>query len=155
MKQDMTYEMALHRAAALCSAGEKCEFDIREKLQNWGISSDESNKIVQRLLDEKFLNNERFALSFVKDKFRFNKWGKIKIAYALKQKQIDSSLIQESLNSIDDEEYQDLLRDLIQSKLKGLKYKDKYDMQAKLYRFAQGRGFESNVVSRIVSQFSS
>lgn len=154
MKQEKIYENALHKAAAYCSASEKCEYDVREKLLSWGISIADTDKIITKLVAENFLDEKRFAQFFVRDKFRFNKWGKIKIAYALKQKQINPEFIQESLDSIDNEEYQSLLTELLQSKIKGLKYKDKYDMQAKIYRFAQGRGFETSIVSLVFSKIS-
>lgn len=153
MKTELTYETALHKAAALCSESEKCEYDVREKLKSWGISSDETDKIIARLISEKFLDEQRFTLFFVKDKFRFNKWGKIKIAYALKQKQIKSAAIQETMEVIDENDYETLLLELFQSKLKGLKYKDNYDKQAKLFRFAQSRGFEGQVISKIMKRF--
>ena len=142
----MEYKEALHKAAALCSSGEKCEYDIREKLLSWEISDSDTNKIISYLVQEKFLNEKRFAEFFVKDKFRFNKWGKIKIAYMLKQKRISSAIIQEALNGIDDDEYCSTLQELMQSKLKSLKYKDEYDKRAKLLRFAQSRGFESHLI---------
>ena len=142
----MEYKEALHKAAALCSSGERCEHDIREKLLLWGMSDNDATKIINYLIQEKFLDEKRFAEFFTKDKFRFNKWGKIKIAYMLKQKHISSSIIQEALNSIDDEEYYSALQELMQSKLKQLKYKDKNDKRTKLFRFAQSRGFESQLI---------
>ena len=146
MKINLTYEEALHKAAMLCSSGEKCEYDIREKLLSWKISESDTTKIINYLIQEKYLDEKRFAEFFVKDKFRFNKWGKIKIAYMLKQKRISSAVIQDALNSIDDDEYCSTLQELLQSKLKGLKYKDEYDKRAKLFRFAQSRGFESHLI---------
>ena len=143
----MEYKEALNKAAALCSSGEKCEYDISEKLLSWDVSDKDAAKIINYLIQEKFLDEKRFAEFFTKDKFRFNKWGKVKIAYMLKQKRISSSVIQEALNSIDDDEYCLTLQELMQSKLKSLKYKDEYDMRAKLFRFAQSRGFEGHFIS--------
>ena len=86
----------------------------------------------------------------MKDKFRFNKWGKIKISYALKQKGISVELINTSLNTIDDGEYEEMLASILKTKLKGLKYEFEYEKQGKLFNFAQSRGFESQVIYRIV-----
>ncbi len=145
--EDITYEKALHKAAALCSSGEKCEYDIREKLLSWGVDAAASEEVIQYLIREKFLDERRYASFFVKDKFRFNKWGKIKIAYALKQKRVAPSIIQEALDVIDEDEYLLMLKDILQSKLKSLTYKNEYDKQAKLFHFAQSRGFENGVIA--------
>ncbi len=149
----MTYDKALHKAAALCSSGEKCEYDIREKLLSWGVEPDMSEKIIQYLIHEKFLDEKRYALFFVKDKFRFNKWGKIKIVYALKQKHVNPLIIQDALEAIDEDEYLLMLKDILQSKLKGLAYKNEYDKQAKLFRFAQSRGFESGMITMVLEKW--
>ena len=150
----MEYKEALNKAAALCSASEKCEWDIREKLRLWEVSDNETDKIIAHLKKENFLNESRFAAFFVKDKFRFNKWGKIKIAYALRQKHISSAVVQEALNAIDDEEYFSVLQDILCSKMRGLKYADEYDLRGKLARFAQSRGFEYEVISRTFHSLS-
>ncbi len=140
------YEINLHKAAALCSKSEHCENDIYEKLLSYGSSEAEAAKIVQYLVAEKYISNERYAVAFVRDKFRFSKWGRIKIAYALRQKKIESALIQTALQEIDDDEYLCALRELLQDKKRHTKAKDKYDMQAKLFRFAASRGFESEAI---------
>jgi regulatory protein len=86
----------------------------------------------------------------VKDKFRFNKWGKIKISYALKQKGLSNDLITAALATIDDGEYEEMLASLLKTKLAGLKYEFEYEKQGKLFRFAQSRGFENNVIERVL-----
>jgi regulatory protein len=148
MSKKLTYDEAVHRAAAYCTLSEKCVFDVSEKLASWGISADESEKIIAYLITENFLNEERFTRAFVNDKFRFNKWGKIKIAYALRAKNISSEMIQSALENIDENEYLDTLSDLLKAKTRGLKYKDEYDKRAKLFRFAQNRGFESGAIQK-------
>ena len=79
MQKQLSPEEALHRAAALCSAGEQCIFDIREKLLRWGIAPNDSKEIIEKLIQGKFIDEERYCKSFVNDNFRFNKWGKVKI----------------------------------------------------------------------------
>jgi len=86
----------------------------------------------------------------VKDKFRFNKWGKIKISYSLKAKGLDKEVVQNAMATIDDGEYEELLASLLKSKLVGLKYEFEYEKQGKLFRFAQSRGFENNVIERVI-----
>ncbi|MBQ8055287.1 MAG: RecX family transcriptional regulator [Paludibacteraceae bacterium] len=142
MKKEYTYDSALRRAAELCSAKEYCLFDIRERIRSWGISEKEVQKIIDYLKEEKYLDDNRFVKAYVKDKFRFNKWGKIKIAYSLRFKNIDNKLIDDALESIDIDDYKNTIFEIMKTKLKGLKYKDSYEAQAKLVRFATSHGFE-------------
>lgn len=150
MAKTYTAAEALHKAAALCSAGEQCEADITEKLIRWGISPTDCTSIIDRLNDEKFIDHQRYCSSFVKDKFRFNKWGRIKIRYALIQKKINASLINEALARIDDTEYLDALAKMIEVKGKTLNSEDAYDRKVKLFRFAVSRGFEPDVINRVL-----
>jgi regulatory protein len=148
MKRELTYDEALHRAAAYCTASEKSAFDVREKLTAWGIAPDDNRKIVAYLTKEKFIDEARFVRAFVNDKFRFNKWGKAKISFALKAKNIAGDLVREALDSIGEADYADTLTDLLRAKAKGLKYKDDYDRRAKLFRFALSRGFDSREIQK-------
>ena len=91
MAKTLTPPEALHRAAALCSSSEHCITDIREKLSRWGIGELDARTIVERLVQERFIDEERYAIAFAKDKFRFSGWGRIKIRYALQQKRIMTS----------------------------------------------------------------
>ncbi len=146
MKRKLTYEEALHRAAAYCTAGEKCIFDVQEKLASWSVEANDSEKIIAYLIGENFINEERFARAFVNDKFCFNKWGRKKIAYELRAKNISSEIVKSALKNIDESDYSDTLIRLLQAKLCGLKYKDEYDKLAKLFHFAITRGFESRAI---------
>jgi len=148
----MNNKEALHKAAALCSQSEKCEWDIREKLRTWEIPDNEADGIIAHLKKENFLDENRFAAFFVKDKFRFNKWGRVKIAYSLKMKHISSPVIQEAMLAIDDEEYRSVLCKMLKIKQKELKYKDEYDCRVKLVRFAQSRGFEYEVIAQVIAE---
>lgn len=151
-KKKYSYEEALHRVAALCSMAEKSEVDIYRKLSEWGLESDECKQILLYLKKENFLNEERFATAFVKDKFRFSQWGKVKIAYALRQKDISEQCITEALSLIDEDEYTDSLLTLLRSKKKNLKSGSDYEKSAKLVRFAQSRGFELDVILKTLKQ---
>ena len=128
----MTYDQALHKAAAYCSLSEKCVFDVQEKLHSWGAESNDHEKIISYLLEEKFIDEKRFAIAYVKDKFRYNKWGKIKIRIMLRQKKIPNYLIEEALNEIDEDAYQEMLVKLKNDKEKNLKYKNEYDKKPNL-----------------------
>ncbi len=142
MKKTYSYDEALHRAAAMCSMGEKSSADVRRKLADWGIAEAESERILAHLTKERFVDDERFAKAFAKDKARFAQWGRVKIAFALRQKSIPESLIAEALSQLDDEAYSDRLLELLRAKQRTLKSGTEYEKNAKLVRFAQSRGFE-------------
>ena len=148
MKKEYTLEELLHKAASYCSISEHCVSEVEAKLNAWCVSCDDKAKIIKHLIEDDFINEKRYCIYFVKDKFRFNKWGKIKIVFALKGKGLDKALIDEAIATIDDGEYEELLASLIKTKLVGLKYEFEYEKQGKLFRFAQSRGFENSVIER-------
>jgi len=148
MKKEYSLEELLHKAASYCSISEHCVSEVETKLDAWCVGCNDKSTIIKRLIAEDFINEKRFCIYFVKDKFRFNKWGKIKISFALKGKGIDNALISEALNTIDDGEYQEMLASILKTKLVGLKYEFEYEKQGKLFRFAQSRGFENNVIEK-------
>lgn len=148
MKKEYSLEELLHKAASYCSISEHCISEVETKLDAWCVGCDDKSTIIKRLIAEDFINEKRFCIFFVKDKFRFNKWGKIKISFALKEKGIENALISEALNTIDDGEYEELLASILKTKLVGLKYEFEYEKQGKLFRFAQSRGFENNVIEK-------
>ncbi len=147
-----TYEQMLFKASAYCATAEHCEADVRTKLQTWACAPEHIDKIIDYLKNENFLNEQRYCNAFVRDKFRFNQWGKTKIAMMLRTKNIAEETIAEALEQIDDETYQQTVTTLLQTKLKGLKYRDEYDRKAKLIRFAQGRGFEYGIIAAAIEQ---
>ena len=147
-----TYEQMLFKASAYCATAEHCEADVRTKLQTWACAPEHIDKIINYLKNENFLNEQRYCNAFVRDKFRFNQWGKTKIAMMLRTKNIAEETIAEAIEQIDDETYQQTVTTLLQTKLKGLKYRDEYDRKAKLIRFAQGRGFEYGIIAAAIEQ---
>lgn len=142
----------LHRAAAYCSAAERCVQDVRKKIEAAGLTPEENERIVARLLKEKFIDENRFAKSFVNDKLRFNKWGRIKIGYELQKKNIPSAIRNEALDEIDEQEYLEILTSLLKSKMRSVKGKDARDTYYKLLRFASGRGFQPQEASRCLKR---
>lgn len=146
----LTYDQALCRAAALCMRSERCEKDIRTKLKTWEV--EEADRVIAYLKKERFLDEERFCRFFVKDKTMFNKWGKMKVAYALRAKGISAETITNALQEIDEEESLDTLVNLLRTKVKSLKYKDAYDRRNKLVRFAAGRGFDMKQISAAIDK---
>ncbi|WP_455498961.1 regulatory protein RecX [Coprobacter sp.] len=146
MSKPLSSQEALHKAAAYCSSSEQCRYDITEKLRRWGVENEDVLKIIEHLVQQNFIDEARYSKGFVNDKFRFNKWGRIKIIHALRQKKIPENLISEAINTIDKDQYVKTLREILETKCKGMKATDNYDMQAKLFRFAVSRGFEPDII---------
>ena len=111
-------------------------------LYNEGMEIGEIAKLMGHLIEEKYIDDRRYAEAFVRDKYRFNKWGRIKIAQGLRMKGIDRETIDAAMEAIDEREYLDILRDLIRAKRKSTRGKNDYEINGKLMRFATGRGFE-------------
>jgi len=146
------YQEALSKATKLCSLSEKCEQDIRAKLDEWQLSIENIEKIIAYLKEEKYLDEMRFTRFFAQDKHRFAKWGKSKIIFMLKNKGVSSEAIEEAVKNIDFENYSEQLKSLLTSKLQGIKYKNLYDAKAKLYRFGMSKGFENELVLKVIDE---
>ena len=138
----MSYDEILYKLAAKCSVSEQCMSDIEAKLSRYDLTEEERTRILRHLVEEKYIDDRRYAEAFVRDKYRFNKWGRIKIAQGLRIKGIDSETISTAMKAIDEAEYLDILRDLIKAKRKSTRGKNDYEINGKLVRFATGRGFE-------------
>ena len=143
---------ALKKAQNLCANQEKCSFDVRKKLFAWKLPITDHDNVINLLLKDKFIDEQRYAIFFSKDKFRFSKWGKIKIEYTLKQKNIPSQVIKNALDEIPELEYNKLLENELIKKLKTIKDSDEYTIKYKLIRFATSRGFENGKVFDKVSE---
>src|SRR5690554_807401 len=137
---------ALSRMANLCARRECCVFDIRTKLMHYELDFEVIERIIEHLKKEKYIDELRFARSFINDKMRFNKWGKVKIDFALRQKKIPQDIIAEAFLDFSDEQLNASLEDVLSAKWKTIKGKSEQDKRTKLIRFALGRGFEMNHV---------
>jgi regulatory protein len=151
MPENALYKIALNKAMAMCSRREFSITDIRTKLESWGIGKNHNEKIISLLIKEKFINEERFAFAFVKDKFYYNKWGKVKIAVHLRLKRIPAETIRIALDSVDNDTYIKALKELIISHKKSVKAKNPYDLKAKLLRYGLSKGFESQLLYDILN----
>jgi len=136
----------------MCSQSERCRFDVVTRLRQWELSEEEIGKAIDYLISERFLDDERYARFYVNDKLRFNKWGKVKLAFMLRQKQIKENIAREAINQIGDDLYLDTLRNLLISKIKSLKGASDYERKGKLAVFAQSHGFEAGLAFRISSE---
>lgn len=151
--KEMTPAEALHRAAAYCSKSEHCTYEVFNKLMQWGIDEKDAAAIISHLLKEKFIDDARFCRSFINDKYKYNRWGRIKIIYELRQKRIEESVYLSALDeTINDELYLENLTSLLQEKKRTIKGDNPLELKAKLFRFATGRGFESADISQALKQ---
>lgn len=148
----MDYQTALNKATSLCVSSEKCEYDLKEKLDKWAVDVSDVIKIIEQLKKDDFINEKRYCNAFVKDKFKFNRWGKTKIAFMLRQKGISNQSIESAIDNIDTDEYISVLTDILSAKHKTIKDKDPYQTKAKLYNFAVSRGFENEVIKEVIKR---
>ena len=152
MEESVNYRQALTKVMAFCSQSERCRFDVVAKLRLWELPEEEISKAIDYLINERFLNEERYVDFYVNDKLRFNKWGKIKLSFMLRQKQIPGELIRSALSRIDDDFYRKILSDLLKSKIKSVKGATDYERKGKLTVFAQSHGFEAELAFQLAGQ---
>lgn len=149
----MTKHEALARAMKLCSVKEYAPSEVGQKLLNWGLTEEEADTILNTLKEEKFLDEFRMARYYANDKFRFNKWGKIKIKFMLLQKKLSHEAINQALDQINEQEYLTVLKEEIAKKRKTIKDTDEYHIRAKLFQFVSGRGFEPEAIHKVLKEW--
>ena len=154
LTSDPTFRRLLTKAEQMCVSKERCLKDIETKLKRWNTPAHWIDKIGESLINANFIDEERYCRAFVKDKFRFNKWGKTKIKVALKQKGISEKDIEKGLQEIDNETYSDLINTLLKTKWKTLKGSG-YEKKAKAMRFLQSRGFENEYILQAINYLNS
>jgi regulatory protein len=151
----MTYEQALNRAAAYCSQAERATQEVLQKLEAWEVSDEDAARILEFLRKERFLDEQRYVHAFVNDKFTYERWGRIKIVYALRAKGVTGAVVTNTLDDvIDPDQYVETLTDLLRAKMRGMKTPLAPNDRAKLYRFAAQRGFESAVVGAALQRLN-
>ncbi len=142
----------LPRIMKYCAEAEKSTHDVLSKLESWGVPSEDLDEILKRLHDEKFLDDTRFARSYVSDKWNLDRWGKIKIENALQNKNIDASTIHDTLKSIDAQEYKHELHELLRKKWKEVKSENPEDDAKRILMFALSRGFEEDLIAEWIDK---
>lgn len=144
---------ALNKAMSICARREYCESDIAIKLESWGLNSHDVKSVISKLIQENFISDKRYTEAFVKDKYRYNKWGKAKIAACLRTKKIAPELIDSALASLDEGQYRKMIRDTLNSHKKFIKAKNQFDLKGKLLRYGLSKGFESHILYEILNEF--
>ena len=141
---------ALLRLSTLCVQGEHCNKDMREKMEKWGLPDEMQEEIIDVLTAEGFIDEERYCSSFIHDKMEYNKWGPKKIEQALRMKGISRETISLQLDSIEEVEWEKILRPLLEKKRETVKGRNDYDTTQRLLRFAAGRGFTIKLAMRCI-----
>ena len=151
-KQYFSKEEALQKAKQYCAFQERCHSEVKEKLYSFGMNKKEVDELLSELISENYLNEERFAILYAGGKFRIKQWGKVKIKYSLKQKQVSEYCIKKALAAIDERDYIKTLEKLFDQKLKTLKAeKNIFVKKRKLQDHLLQKGFETNLVSKLIA----
>lgn len=152
--KELTETEAFNKAAAYCSRCEHCLSEVKEKLCQWGVFDElVHQRIVSQLMDEGYVDEGRFCRAYVRDKFRFNHWGRQKIAMSLCQKGLPSALVDDVLDElITDEDASEAAFKVLQAKVKSVRADNPYELYSKLMRFAASRGIERSVAYQAINR---
>ena len=149
----LTPDQVLDKMAKYCAYQERCVKDVKDKLKTYDIPQESKGEILDYLLDNRFVNDERFARSFVRGKLNQSGWGVNKIRFHLMQKGIDKDTIDEALGQTDEEVYRQRLIDILKAKSKTVKAETDFERKRKLAAFAMQKGFEGLLVWEVVKEF--
>lgn len=150
--QKFTPLQALPKAKHYCAYQERCHSEVKDKLYGFGLNTKEVDEIISILIAENYLNEERFAIQFAGGHFRSKKWGRIKISYALKQKQVSPYCIKKSLKQINEDDYLKILQQHFDAKLKTLKSeKNIFIKKRKLQNHLMQKGFENDLIKTMIA----
>lgn len=148
IKKEMTGQQAYLKLTALCARSEHCQQEMLDKMRQWGVSEEEQAQVMQRLVNERYVDDERFTRAFVNDKIRYNKWGRRKVEQALWMKRIDEHIARAILDEVNDEEYTATLTPMLKQKRRTTKANSDYELNMKLIKFALSRGFTMDIIKQ-------
>jgi regulatory protein len=149
-KKQLTKEQALQKLKHYCAYQERCHSEVKEKLYQLGVWKKDHDEIIASLIEENYLNEERFAIAYAGGKFRVKQWGRVKIKYELKQKQVSDYSIKKAMKQIDEEEYLSVLNKLAQEKYAALKSEQYLVRKKKTMDYLLAKGFEADLVRKAV-----
>ena len=149
--KEVTEQGAYLQLAQLCARGEHCQHELTEKMRRWGMSDEAQARVMARLVGERYVDDERYARAFVRDKIRYNKWGRRKVEQGLWAKHIDDDIHERVLGEVGDDEYLSVLRPLLQQKRRSVKADSDYELNQKLVKFALSRGFTYDIIRQCIS----
>jgi len=145
-----TLKDALRKAAMFCAYQERTQQEVRDRLKEWGVWGDDAEEVIAELIQQNYLNEERFAKSFAGGKFRVKGWGKRKIKQHLQQRGITGYNLNEALKEIEPDDYRQTLVDLLDRKRRSLNDANPLVIKQKLIRFAMSRGYESDLIFAVL-----
>lgn len=151
-KKQLTKEQALQKLKHYCAYQERCHSEVREKLYSLGVWKKDHDEIIASLIEEDYLSEERFAIAFAGGKFRVKQWGRVKIKYELKQKQVSEYSIKKALKQIDEDEYNKVLKKLAGEKYAALKKEQYLVRKKKTMDYLIGRGYEMDLVRGLMEK---
>ena len=152
-KKNLTSEQALQRAKLYCSYQERCHAETKENLYSLGLFKNDVDRIVSLLIEEGYLNEERFAAAYARGKFRMKHWGRVKIKYELKQRRVSEYCIREAMKQIDEDEYMKVLAKLATEKLNELKSEgNDFVRKKKAFDFLLQKGFERDLIICVIKE---
>ena len=149
--KEVTEQGAYLQLAQLCARSEHCQHELTEKMRRWGMSDEAQARVMARLVGERYVDDERYARAFVRDKIRYNKWGRRKVEQGLWAKHIDDDIRERVLGEVGDDEYLSVLRPLLQQKRRSVKADSDYELNRKLVKFALSRGFTYDIIRQCIS----
>ena len=148
--QQIDKRTASVKIEAYCAYQERSQYEVRGKLIALGLRNEALEEVISTLIEQDFLNEERFAKAYAQGKLRMKSWGRNKIAQGLKFKQVSTPLIKKALNSLNEEEYLEQLRELLDKKGPFIKEQVAYKRNYKLTQYALSRGFERDLISLVL-----
>ena len=152
IKKSKTPEEALSSLMSVCARREYCTADARRLMTRWGVAASEQERVIERLQRERFIDDGRYADAFVREKLKLSSWGERKITSTLRAKRIPSELIAEALERHSSREQNvDRLTTALTRKLRTVRYKDIYDLRAKLMRYGAGLGHDFDAVAECIN----
>jgi len=150
-KQQLTKEQALPKVRQYCTYQERSHSEVKEKLYSFGLYKKDVEQLISNLIEENYLNEERFAIVFAGGRFRIKHWGKVKIKYELKQKQVSEYCIKKALQEINSADYLKTLYKLAEGKLKLLRAeKNIFTKKKKLQDYLLQKGFEGQLIQTVI-----
>lgn len=152
IKRAKTPEQALNALMNLCAKSEKSTGDAHRLMMRWGVEAADRDRIVARLVEEKYIDNRRYADAFTREKLSLGGWGTYKIRAALRAKQIGEETISAALQQADKKVMSVKLEELLRRKMRTAKAKNSYDLRGKLLRYGTGRGFDYEMVSELIDK---
>ena len=151
-KKHLTKELAFQKIRHYCAYQERSHYEVREKLYSMGLWKQEVEMLIAQLVEENYLNEERFARHFAGGKFRMKQWGRVKIRYDLKQKQVSEYCIKQALKEISDEDYSNTLNKVFEQKLRTVRAeKNIFIKKRKILEYLLQKGFERELATGLIN----